>query len=86
MARVTGKVLMNHGDLVLLEVTAEGVSDQPIATRRVPGFELLADTRGGEMVEVEAEIIPPRTSNLTHLAIKEIIRAGFWSQELEFHN
>lgn len=49
------------------------ISDDVAVTPQIAGWSKLSTTKAGDPIKVEVELIPPRTSTLTHLNVTKII-------------
>ena len=73
MPQVYGRVIRVWDDMVAISARVGETLDEMAATPKTPGFNLLSGVKAGSLARVEVEIIPPRTSALTHLVITEIL-------------
>ncbi len=68
-----GTVKRVRPDIAAIAVSLGSISDEATATPETEGFSLLSQAGEGGRVVVEVELIPPRTSTLTHVRIIKIL-------------
>ncbi|MBI4359170.1 MAG: zinc ribbon domain-containing protein [Candidatus Nealsonbacteria bacterium] len=71
--QATGAIKSLARDVSTISISAMGVSEDVPVTPDTPGYQELSAGQVGSQVKVEVELIPPRTSTLSHLRIIEIV-------------